>query len=90
MDTYNLQRLAYTEHNQMGKSLPKVYDFDYPIVPEPSRWSWLISGLRTLVEHVRTSLPKPLQRILSKLSTHRPTDETPLVKQASLARASDK
>jgi hypothetical protein len=62
MDAYSLQRLAHTEHIHRVRSLPKVYDFAYPTVPEPSRWSQWIAGLRALAGHILTSPPNPPRR----------------------------
>ena len=55
MDIYSLQRLARSEHELMVQSLPKVYDFAYPTLPEQSLWSRWMAGLRSLAGHMRTS-----------------------------------
>jgi hypothetical protein len=73
MDMYSLQRLAHTEHDLMVRSLPKVYDFDYPFPPQQSRWSRLVAGFRTLAGHVLTSPPTPPRRSRPSLTVSNPS-----------------
>jgi hypothetical protein len=55
MDTYNLQRLARTEHNLMVRSLPTVYEYGPFSRVVPSRWSQLMTRLWELLRYLRTS-----------------------------------
>ena len=55
MDTYNLQRLAQTEHALMVRSLPTVYEYGSFSRVLPSRWSQLLARLWAILRYARAS-----------------------------------